>query len=136
MFHLFSSPFLLPPELFHALTLHVDTTALIAELKLALTGHVVTTISLLHPKFTLGTLLELLAPCEFQEFLVSLTHSAADLVFLAAHVRVPVHPTIEAIFLLTLQTLKPLGISFLIKEHVGAVGSRTPGTGWKQEYID
>ena len=108
------------------LALHVHSTTLVAKLEFALTGHVIASLVLLHPKFALGTLLEFLALDKGHEFLVVLRGSRTDLVLLTRHILMPLHPTIKTVLFFALQTFESLYVILLVEEHVAAVGSRAP----------
>jgi len=115
------------PGLFDAFALHVHSAAFVAKVELALAGHVITALVLLHPKFALGTLLEFLALDEGHEFLVVFRGSGTDLVLLAGHILVPLDSAVETILFFALQALKSFGIVLLVEKHVAAVGSGAPG---------
>jgi hypothetical protein len=59
----------------NTLTLGVDSSTFIAELKFTLTGHVITAFIFLYPKFTLGALFEFLAFDKLHELLIVLACS-------------------------------------------------------------
>jgi hypothetical protein len=131
---LLSSSFLkLPPSLFHelpllghTLTLHVDSSAFVAKLKLALASHVVTALSPFHPELAFRALFALLAFDKINKLLVILAHAAVNLVLLAGHILVPFTSAAQTVLFGTLYTLKSDLITLLMKEHIPTVSSWTP----------
>jgi hypothetical protein len=107
---LLSSPFLHFSGLFETLAFHIDTSAFIAKLELALTSHVITSLTSLDPEFAFWTLLEFCPFGKLKEFLVLLTHSGAYFVLLACHVTMPIDSAVQAVFFLTLLAFKTFRI--------------------------
>lgn len=80
----------------------------------------------LHPKLAAGTLLELLALHELHEGIVVCTVSITDFKLLAAHVFVPVDPTVQTVLLFAFETLESYIVILLEEEHVFTVRSWAP----------
>ena len=83
----------------------------------------------LHPKFTLGALLELLPLYKLHESIVSRAVSICYLVFLTCHIFVPIDPAIQTVVLLAFGASEPDIIFLFEEEHVLAIGSGAPGDG-------
>jgi hypothetical protein len=118
----------LPFDLLHTFALHINPATLVAKLEFTLAGHMITALVLLHPELAFGTLLELLPLHKRHEFLVVLTGRCRNIILLARHFLMPLHSAIQAIFLLTLQTLKAFTVLLLKKEHVATGRSGAPRT--------
>ncbi len=123
----FNSSLVLFTCFLNTFTLHVDTSTFIAELKLTLARHVVTSIILLHPKFAFRALFELFALYKIKEHFIIFWNSSGYFVFGTRHSIMPIATTIQAVLFFTLKTLESDWITFFIKEHVSAISS---GTGW------
>jgi hypothetical protein len=123
-------------HLFYTFALHVNTTALVTELELALTRHMVTALILFHPKLALGTLFEFFAFNKCNKLLILLTGGGRNFILLAGHFLVPLYAAIEAVLFFAFQTLEALSVLFLEEEHVAARRGRAPRAEYLYEYIE
>ncbi len=119
LFHFLSSDF-------DALAFHVYPSTFIAELKFAFACHMVTALILFNPKFTFRALLEFLTFYEVHKLFIILAHLCANFIFFASHIFMPLNSTVQAVFFMAFQTLKPRWIIFLKEEHIATVSSWTP----------
>jgi len=136
LFGLSSSGLHLLSRLFNTFAFHVYSTTFIAEFKLTLTGHVITTLVLLDPKFALWALFEFFAFDKSYKFLIILTSSCWNRILFASHAFVPLNPAVKTILFFALGTLKSLIVFFLEKEHITTAGCRTPWSKWRKIYIE